>query len=333
MRVLVTGGAGYIGSHAVRGLLETGHDVVVYDSLVKGHRGAVPAGVPFVQADIRDAAALVETFAAYPIDAVMHFAAASEVGESMLNPAKYYADNVAGTLALLESLRKADIKKIVFSSTAAVYGEPEQCPICEDAKLFPTNVYGRTKLIIEGMLADYAMAYGFSYVALRYFNAAGASPAGGIGEDHHPESHLIPLILQTALGLRKAISVFGSDYPTPDGTCIRDYIHVTDLATAHTLAIEHLGAGGSSRTYNLGSQNGFSVREVIAAAKKITGVDFPVIEAPRRTGDPAVLVASSAKYQADFGWKMECSDIDAILRTAWDWHKKYPEGYGDRTTR
>ena len=329
MKVLVTGGAGYIGSHAVHELKASGHDVVVFDSLVKGHRAAVPAGVPFVQGDIRDAALLAETFAKVPIDAVMHFAAASEVGESMVNPAKYYRDNVAATLSLLESLNQANIKKIVFSSTAAVYGEPESCPIREDAALRPTNVYGRTKLIIEGMLADFAMAYGFSYVALRYFNAAGALPAGGVGEDHTPESHLIPLILQTALGQRAAISMYGTDYPTPDGTCIRDYIHVTDLASAHVLAIEHLQAGGEPRTYNLGSQTGFSVREVIEKAKKITGIDFPVVEAARRAGDPAVLVASSAKFQHDFNWRMRYSDVDTILRTAWDWHRSHPRGYGE----
>ena len=329
MNVLVTGGAGYIGSHAVRELLAAGHGVVVYDSLVKGHRGAVPDGVPFVKADIRNAAVLAETFEVFPVDAVMHFAAASEVGESMANPAKYYQDNVAATLSLLDALRKAKIKKIVFSSTAAVYGEPESCPIREDASLKPTNVYGRTKLIIEGMLADFAMAYGFSYVALRYFNAAGALPAGGVGEDHTPESHLIPLILKTALGQREAISVYGTDYPTPDGTCIRDYIHVTDLATAHVLAIEHLLAGGGPRTYNLGSQNGFSVREVIDQAKRVTGIDFPVKETPRRAGDPAVLVASSAKFQADFPWQPRYSDLDTILSTAWDWHRSHPAGYGN----
>ena len=329
MNVLVTGGAGYIGSHAVRELLAAGHGVVVYDSLVKGHRGAVPDGVPFVKADIRNAAVLAETFEVFPVDAVMHFAAASEVGESMANPAKYYQDNVAATLSLLDSLRKAKIKKIVFSSTAAVYGEPESCPIREDAVQKPTNVYGRTKLIIEGMLADFAMAYGFSYVALRYFNAAGALLAGGVGEDHAPESHLIPLILKTALGQREAISVYGTDYLTPDGTCIRDYIHVTDLATAHVLALEHLIAGGGSRTYNLGSQTGFSVREVIDQAKRVTGIDFPVKETPRRAGDPAVLVASSAKFQADFPWQPRYSDLDTILRTAWDWHRSHPAGYGN----
>ena len=331
MNVLVTGGAGYIGSHAVHELKASEHDVVVFDSLVKGHRAAVPAGVPFVQGDIRDAALLAETFAKFSIDAVMHFAAASEVGESMVNPAKYYRDNVAATLSLLESLNQANIKKIVFSSTAAVYGEPESCPIREDAALRPTNVYGRTKLIIEGMLADFAMAYGFSYVALRYFNAAGALPSGGVGEDHTPESHLIPLILQTALHQRAAISMYGTDYPTPDGTCIRDYIHVTDLASAHVLAIEHLMAGGEPRTYNLGSQTGFSVREVIDKAKKITGIDFPVVEAARRAGDPAVLVASSAKFQQDFNWRMRYSDVDTILRTAWDWHRSHPGGYGEET--
>ena len=330
MKVLVTGGAGYIGSHAVRELLAAGHGVVVYDSLVKGHRGAVPAGVPFVKGDIRDAAILAETFEVFPIDAVMHFAAFSEVGESMTDPAKYYRNNVTATLSLLESLQRADIRKIVFSSTAAVYGEPESCPILEDAPLQPTNVYGRTKLIIEGMLADFASAYGFSHVILRYFNAAGALPAGGLGEDHAPESHLIPLILKAALGQRASIAMYGTDYPTPDGTCVRDYIHVTDLATAHVLAVEHLAAGGKMRTYNLGSQNGFSVREVIEQAKKITGIDFPVTESPRRAGDPAVLVASSAKFQADFGWQPRYSDLDNILRTAWDWHRSRPEGYGEK---
>ena len=328
MKVLVTGGAGYIGSHAVRELLAAGHGVVVLDNLVKGHRTSIPKETPLVHADIRDAAVLEQTFSSHAIDAVMHFAAVSEVGESMANPAKYYRDNVAATLSLLESMQAASVRKIVFSSTAAVYGEPECCPIREDARLCPTNVYGRTKLVIENMLADFAMAYGFSYVALRYFNAAGALPAGGVGEDHAPESHLIPLILKTALGQRPAISIYGTDYPTPDGSCIRDYIHVTDLATAHVLAIEHLQAGGEPRTYNLGSQHGFSVREVVAQAKKITGVDFPVVEAARRSGDPAVLVASSAKFQQDFPWQPRYSDLPTILQTAWDWHRAYPDGYG-----
>ena len=328
MNVLVTGGAGYIGSHAVRELQAAGHGVVVLDSLVKGHRTSIPEEIPFIQADIRDAAILAKTFAHHAIDAVMHFAAASEVGESMANPAKYYRDNVAATLSLLESMQAANVRKIVFSSTAAVYGEPECCPIREDAPLCPTNVYGRTKLVIENMLADFAMAYGFSYVALRYFNAAGALPAGGVGEDHAPESHLIPLILKTALGQRPAISIYGTDYPTPDGSCIRDYIHVTDLATAHVLAIEHLATGGEPRTYNLGSQQGFSVCEVVAQAKQITGIDFPVIEAPRRSGDPAVLVASSAKFQQDFPWQPRYSDLPTILQTAWDWHRANPDGYG-----
>jgi len=301
---------------------------VVLDNLVKGHRTSIPLETPFVQTDIRDAATLAKVFAVHAIDAVMHFAAVSEVGESMVDPAKYYRDNVAATLSLLESMHEANVRRIVFSSTAAVYGEPECCPFCETAPLRPTNVYGRTKLVIENMLADYAMAYGFSYGALRYFNAAGALPAGGVGEDHTPESHLIPLILKTALGQRAAISLYGADYPTPDGTCIRDYIHVTDLATAHVLAIEHLLAGGESRTYNLGSQSGFSVREVVAQAKKITGVDFPVLEAPRRSGDPAVLVASSAKFQQDFAWQPRYSDLPTILQTAWNWHQSRPDGYG-----
>lgn len=329
MNILVTGGAGYIGSHAVRELLSAGHRVVVLDSLEKGHRAAVPEGVPFVKADIRNTAVLAETFEVFPTDAVMHFAAASEVGESMINPAKYYQDNVAATLSLLVSMNQAGVRKIVFSSTAAVYGEPTVCPIQEDSPLQPTNVYGRTKLIIENMLADFAMAYGFSYVSLRYFNAAGALPTGGLGEDHNPESHLIPLILKTALGQRPSISIFGGDYPTPDGTCIRDYIHVTDLALAHVLAIDHLMAGGDSRCYNLGSQNGFSVREVIDQARKVTGINFPVTEAPRRSGDPVVLVASSVKFQQDFSWQPQHSDLATILQTAWNWHRQQPNGFSD----
>ena len=325
MNILVTGGAGYIGSHAVHELMAAGHRVVVLDSLIKGHRWAVPEGVPFVKADIRDASVLAETFEVFPTDAVMHFAAASEVGESMSNPAKYYQDNVAATLSLLVSMNQAGVRKIVFSSTAAVYGEPTVCPIQEDSPLQPTNVYGRTKLIIENMLADFAMAYGFSYVSLRYFNAAGALPTGGLGEDHNPESHLIPLILKTALGQRPSISVYGTDYPTPDGTCVRDYIHVTDLAAAHVLASEHLMAGGDSRCYNLGSQTGFSVREVIEQARKVTGIDFPVTEAPRRSGDPAVLVASSARFQQDFSWQPQYSDLATILQTAWNWHRQQPQ--------
>ena len=327
MNVLVTGGAGYIGSHAVRELLAAGHRVLVYDSLVKGHRGAVPEDVPFVEGDIRDKTALQETFDIFQIDAAMHFAADIEVGESMVDPAKYYRDNVAATLSLLESLRAAGINKLVFSSTAAVYGNPDSVPITEEAALRPTNVYGRTKLIVEGMLADFAMAYDFSYVALRYFNAAGAAADGKIGQDYEPASHLITLILKTALGLRPSVGIYGTDYPTADGTCIRDYIHVSDLAAAHVLALEYLQGGGGPQTFNLGSEKGFSVREVINRAKAITGVDFAVKEIERRPGDPAILVASSAKIKRELGWEPKLSQLDDIIRTAWNWHKGHPKGY------
>jgi UDP-glucose 4-epimerase len=328
MNVLVTGGAGYIGSHTVHELRRAKHQVVVYDNLSKGHVAGVPEGVPFVQGDIRDDTLLAQTLRQHEIDAVVHFAADSLVAESMQQPAKYYQNNVVATLALLITMRDCGVRNIVFSSTAATYGEPTAWPITEDMPTVPTNVYGRTKLVIEGMLADFAMAYGIWYVSLRYFNAAGALAGGSIGEDHTPESHLIPLILQTALGQREAIAVFGSDYPTADGTCIRDYVHVTDLATAHMLALEHLMAGGTERIYNLGSETGFSVRQVIDRAKAVTGVDFAVREAPRRAGDPAVLVASAARIRAELGWKPVYSDLDSIIRSAWQWHQTHPRGFG-----
>ena len=245
----------------------------------------------------------------------------------MTNPSKYYFNNVEGSLHLLEAMRGAGVDRIVFSSTAAVYGEPEQVPITEDSKLAPTNVYGRSKLMIEKMLADYDMAYDMRYVALRYFNAAGASPTRDIGEDHNPESHLIPLILKTAQGVRKQVAIFGTDYPTEDGTCIRDYIHVCDLARAHVLALEHLLKGGTSRVYNLGSENGFSVRQMIDSAKKITAVDFTVVEETRRAGDPAVLIASSEKIRSELGWVPQHSSVDEVISTAWKWHKGHPRGY------
>lgn len=322
MTILVTGGAGYIGSHTVRELLKARQKVVVYDNLSTGHTWAVPDSVPLVKADIADQLQMIKALRNYEVKAVVHFAASSLVGESMADPAKYYRNNVAGTLALLEMLREAGVKQIVFSSTAAVYGEPEAWPITEEMPLAPTNVYGRTKLVIEGMLKDFTAAYGLRYVSLRYFNAAGALAGGGIGEDHHPETHLIPLILQTASGRRQRIDVYGTDYPTPDGTCIRDYIHVTDLAAAHVLALKHLAAGGESRVYNLGSETGFSVREVIGKAKEITGVDFPVREADRRSGDPAMLVASAARIRQELGWKPVYSDLDRIIRSAWAWERR-----------
>lgn len=329
MKLLVTGGAGYIGSHTVHELVRAGHNVTVYDNLSKGHRAAVPAGVPLVVGDLRDRELLTRTLREHQIEGVVHFAADSLVGESMQQPAKYYHNNVVATLALLDAMRECGVDKIVFSSTAAVYGEPAEWPITEDMPTRPTNVYGRTKLVIEGMLADFAMAYGLKFVSLRYFNAAGALAGGTIGEDHTPETHLVPLILKTALGQRPTVEIYGTDYPTPDGTCIRDYIHVTDLAVAHVLASEHLAAGGGSKIYNLGSETGFSVRQVIERAKAITGVDFPVRQAPRRAGDPAVLVASSARIRRELGWQPVLSDLDTIIASAWQWHKSHPQGYAE----
>lgn len=327
MNILVTGGAGYIGSHTVYELVSEKHTIIVYDNLSKGHAGAVPNGVQLVVGDIRDHKLLAQTLRENNIDAVVHFAADSLVGESMQHPSKYYHNNVIATLALLDTMRECGVDKIVFSSTAAVYGEPDSWPITEEMATVPTNVYGRTKLVIEGMLSDFSMAYGLKYVSLRYFNAAGALEVGAIGEDHNPETHLIPLLLKTALGQREAIDIYGTDYPTPDGTCIRDYIHVTDLADAHVLAVNHLINGGKSHIFNLGSETGFSVRQVIETAKKITGINFNVREITRRAGDPAVLVASSAKIRAVLGWRPLVSNIESIISSAWEWHKNNPDGF------
>lgn len=327
MNILVTGGAGYIGSHVVEELQKSGFTPIVYDNLSTGHAAAVPEDVQLIEGDIHDVAFAKHIMEQFKIDAVIHFAANSLVGESMENPAKYYFNNVEGSLHLLEAMRGAGVDKIVFSSTAAVYGEPEAVPIKEDSNLHPTNVYGRTKLVIEGMLADYDMAYDMRYAALRYFNAAGASPTRDIGEDHSPESHLIPLVLKTAQGVRKQVAIFGTDYSTEDGTCVRDYVHVCDLATAHVLALKHLLAGGASRVYNLGSENGFSVRQIINSAKSVTCVDFPVVEEARRAGDPAVLIASSEKIRSELGWVPGHSTVEEVIRTAWKWHKNHPHGY------
>ena len=327
MNVLVTGGAGYIGSHTVNQLLKEGHHVLVYDNLSTGHAESVPAGVKLVEGDLRNGELLRSVLQENQIEAVVHFAADSLVGESMVKPSKYYHNNVVATLALLDAMQDCKVEKIVFSSTAAVYGQPDHSPISEDMPTKPSNVYGRTKLVIEGMLADFSMAYGLRYVVLRYFNAAGALSGGVIGEDHTPESHLLPLILQTALGQRQAISIYGTDYDTEDGTCIRDYIHVTDLADAHVRALGHLAAGGEPRTYNLGSEQGFSVRQVIEQAKAVTGIDFAVHEAPRRAGDPGILVASAAKIRRELGWKPVHSDLSTIIASAWQWHKSHPNGY------
>jgi UDP-glucose-4-epimerase len=327
MNVLVTGGAGYIGSHVVQELVKSGHKPVVYDNFSTGHANAVSEDVQLIEGDIHDMNFLKHVMGEYEIDAVMHFAASSLVGESMENPGRYYYNNVAGSLGVLDAMRGAGVDMIIFSSTAAVYGEPDKCPIAEDAKLAPTNVYGRTKLIIEGMLSDYSLAYDMRYVSLRYFNAAGAAPQGNIGEDHNPESHLIPLVLKTAQGIHGSVSIFGTDYNTPDGTCIRDYIHVCDLAKAHVLALKHLYNGGSSKVYNLGSEQGFSVREIISTVKKVTGKDFAVAEQGRRAGDPAILLASSAKIKKELKWEPQFSKIEDIIETAWRWHSSHPKGY------
>ncbi len=330
MNILVTGGAGYIGSHTVLALAAAGFTPVVFDNLSTGHEQAVPKGVTLVRGDIHDIDFVAETLRRCDIAGVIHFAASSLVGESMENPAKYYENNVEGTLHLLLGLQKAGVSKIVFSSTAAVYGEPEKTPIEEDFPHNPTNVYGRTKLVIEHMLSDFSAAYGLRYVALRYFNAAGAAEGGAIGEDHNPETHLIPLILKAAQGVRDHVAVYGTDYPTKDGTCIRDYIHVTDLADAHVLAMRYLLDGGESDVFNLGSENGFSVREMIETAKAVTGVDFKVTEEARRAGDPAVLIASSTKCKKILGWHPTHSSTKEIFASAWAWHKQHPHGYDDK---
>jgi len=328
MRVLVAGGAGYIGSDMVRALLVAGHQPVVFDNLTTGHRESLPSGVALVEGDLLDPAALDGCFAVHRPEAVMHFSARSLVGESVAEPALYYANNVAGTLNLLLAMRASAVKRFVFSSTAALFGEPEAVPIPDDAPPRPINPYGTSKWMVERILRDWDRAYGVRYVTLRYFNAAGATPEGVIGEDHQPESHLIPLVLKTALGQRPAVAVFGTDYPTPDGTCIRDYIHVDDLCSAHLLALDYLVAGGESRAYNLGNGQGFSVREVIDAAHRVTGVAIPVEDVDRRPGDPAVLVADSARIRADLGWSPAWPALETIVAHAWQWHRSHPEGYG-----
>ncbi|MCR4418640.1 MAG: UDP-glucose 4-epimerase GalE [Clostridia bacterium] len=329
MRVLVTGGAGYIGSHTVKELLQEGYEVTVLDNLSRGHRAVARLlpGARFVWGDIDDRELVREL--AQEVEAVLHFAAFSLVGESVSNPALYYENNVQKGLSLLRAVCEAGVRYFVFSSTAAVYGEPQQVPIEEDHSLVPTNPYGATKLALEEALRWYGAAYGVRYISLRYFNAAGADPEGDLGEDHRPETHLIPLVLQAALGVRSEVTIFGTDYPTPDGTCVRDYVHVSDLAAAHVLALKALEEGHPSAVYNLGSGRGFSVREVIEAARRVTGRDFPVVEGPRRPGDPAVLVASSRRIRQEVGWSPRHGDLEAIIRTAWAWHRRYPQGYAE----
>lgn len=327
MAILVLGGAGYIGSHTVIELIDSGSDVVIIDNLETGHMEAVHPKARFYKGDIRDRAFLDGVFEKEEIEAVIHFAANSLVGESMVNPLKYYDNNLCGTKVLLESMLSHDIKKIVFSSTAATYGEPERIPILETDKTEPTNTYGETKLSMEKMFKWTDKAHGLKYVSLRYFNACGAHESGKIGEAHNPETHLIPLILQVPLGKREAINVFGSDYDTKDGTCVRDYIHVTDLAQAHILAVKYLMEGNESNIFNLGNGIGFTVNEVIEAAKEVVGKEIKVVMADRRAGDPAKLIASSDKAKAVLGWKPEHADLKHIIETAWNWHSNHPNGY------
>jgi UDP-glucose 4-epimerase len=326
MRILVTGGAGYIGGFTVHRLLADGHGVVVYDNLSAGHRPAIPADLLRV-GDLADAARLDHLFTAERIEAVVHFAASCYVGESVTEPAKYYRNNLANTLTLLECVRRHGVKRVVFSSTCATYGVPERVPIPEDHPQKPVNPYGNTKLAVELMLRDYAPAYGIGVAALRYFNASGAAADGTRGEDHTPETHLIPLALQTALGQRTHLDIFGTDYPTPDGTCVRDYIHVEDLAEAHALALGAVEAG-TLKAWNVGTGSGSSVREVIRTCEEVSGRKIAVKEGPRRAGDPPALVATGDKLRRELGWVPKYPTIRPIVETAWAWHSKNPKGYG-----
>ncbi|UCF92358.1 MAG: UDP-glucose 4-epimerase GalE [Desulfobacterales bacterium] len=319
--VLVTGGAGYIGSHCCKELFQQGFTPITIDNLIYGHKENVKWGA-FYQGDTGNKAHLEACFASRRIDAVMHFAAFAYVGESVQDPMKYYANNVGNTLTLLRFMLEYDVKCLVFSSTCATYGNPQRIPIDEAHPQVPINPYGKTKLMIEEILKDCGQAYGLNSICLRYFNAAGADPEGQTGEKHKPETHLIPLVLDVALGKRRTVEVFGTDYPTPDGTCVRDYIHVTDLARAHILALETLLKGGGSDAFNLGQGQGYSVMEVIQAASQITGAEIPFVKSARRPGDPPVLVASSAKAREQLGWQPEYDSLEAIIATAWNWHQK-----------
>ncbi len=327
--ILVCGGAGYIGSHTVQALREAGRAVVVCDNLSKGHRQAVPKDVALEVGDLQDRTFLERIFTKYAIEGVIDFAADSLVGESVARPLKYYQNNVAGTLSLLQAMEAHNVRHLVFSSTAAVYGEPQRIPIDESDRKQPTNPYGETKLAVEKMMHWQGKGGKLTYVALRYFNAAGAHESGQIGEDHTPETHLIPLILQVALGKREKIMVFGDDYDTPDGSCVRDYIDVTDLADAHIRALDYLLAGGKSVSLNLGNGKGYTVKEVIEAARLVTGHPIPAETAPRRAGDPAQLVAGADQARSLLGWAPKKPELEDILRGAWKWHRVHPDGYGE----
>ena len=321
MKILITGGAGYIGSHIVAALGEKGHEVLVYDNLSTGYRDALLCG-KLVVGDLNDKTLLKKTVRAFKPDAVMHFAAFIQVGESVREPLKYYSNNSGNTVNLLNAMADAGVRNFIFSSTAAVYGNPEKVPILEDAPIQPINPYGRSKAFIETVLRDVSAAKDFRYVALRYFNAAGADHKTRIGERHNPETHLIPLVLKTAKGERPSIGINGTDYATPDGTCVRDYIHIVDLADAHTLALNYLMDGGASDVFNCGYGHGYSVREVIQAARSVTGKDFKVVESLRRAGDPPILVADNSKIKRQLNWQSRYDDLTAIIKTAWEWEKK-----------
>lgn len=329
MRVLVVGGAGYIGSHAVKMLAEIGHTPVVVDNLSRGHRRAIPQGVPFYHLSVGEVEPIKDILKKHSVECVMHFAALAYVGESVEKPLMYYDNNVAATVRLLQAMAAAGVEQLVFSSTCATYGEPATIPITEEVPQRPINPYGRSKLMVEQILADYAASHPqFSYAALRYFNVAGAARDGTLGEDHRPETHLIPSVFLTLLGQRDRFVIFGTDYPTPDGTCIRDYIHVEDLCAAHILVMERLRPG-ETRIYNLGIGRGYSVKEVVDAMQRVTGKKVPVEYGPRRPGDPAVLYADATKIRSDLGWQPQITTIDEIVETAWRWHVKHPSGYAE----
>lgn len=331
MKLFVTGGAGYVGSHAVRAMVAAGHDVVVLDNLSAGHAQAVSPSARLIVGDLADTALLDGIFALDRYDAVMHFAAYIEVGESVVSPLKFYENNLGNTVRLLSAMQRHDVRRIVFSSTCATYGTPDKPLITEDTPQNPQSPYARAKLAVEWALADSAAAWGLGAVALRYFNAAGAAADGSIGEDHHPETHLIPNVLNVALGRGTGVKVFGTDYPTRDGTCVRDYVHVEDLADAHLRAIEAIRPG-SFLAFNAGTGNGATVREIVEAARRITGHAIPVVESPRRAGDVPVLCADVTRIQRELGWRPRYTKLDEIIATAWSWHRSHPDGFGDRAS-